>query len=150
MSARIEFLSRMRRKIKAAGYAGEWRDSDGVVTWIPRVDQTAPQIAAAQAIVASYDAAADAAQQLTEERAAANASLTANDGALVRATILTILDEFNLHALKINAILDAVDAATSLTDLKTRVGNIVDYPQRTANQLRTSITNKINAGDADS
>lgn len=60
-----------------------------------------------------------------------------------RAFALVCLDEFNAHALKINAILDAVDAATSLADLKTRVGLIADYPQRTIAQLKTGLRNKL-------
>jgi hypothetical protein len=62
---------------------------------------------------------------------------------LLRAVVLMTLDELNGHALKINAILDAVDAATSLSDLKTRVGTITDYPQRTPQQARTVIRSKL-------
>ena len=62
---------------------------------------------------------------------------------LMRALMLVILDEFNNHALKINSILDAVDAATSLADLKTRIAAIPDYPQRTADQIRTAIRNQL-------
>jgi hypothetical protein len=62
---------------------------------------------------------------------------------VLRALLLTLLDEFNAHATKTNAILDAVDAATSLADMKTRVGTINDHPQRTVAQLRTAIRNKL-------
>lgn len=67
----------------------------------------------------------------------------------VRAVAAVLLDELNSHALKINSILDAVDAATSLADLKTRIGLIADYPQRTLAQAKTSINNKIDSGEAD-
>jgi hypothetical protein len=67
----------------------------------------------------------------------------------VRAVVLLTLDELNAHALKIKEILDAVDAATNLADLKTRVALISDYPQRTSAQLITAIKNKIDSGDAD-
>lgn len=66
-----------------------------------------------------------------------------------RAIAAVLLDELNAHALKINSILDAVDAATSLADLKTRIGLIADYPQRTLAQAKTSINNKIDSGEAD-
>lgn len=67
----------------------------------------------------------------------------------LRAVILLILDEFNLHAAKFNAILDAIDAATTLPDLKTRVGLIPNYPDRTNTQLIAGIKAKINAGSVD-
>jgi hypothetical protein len=66
-----------------------------------------------------------------------------------RAVAAVLLDELNAHADKINAILSAVDAATSLADLKTRIGLIADYPQRTLAQAKTSINNKIDSGEAD-
>jgi hypothetical protein len=83
----------------------------------------------------------DAATQIQSE--------TSSDAKLKRALAAVLLDELNLHALKHNAILDAVDAATSLADLKTRIAAIPDYPQRTLTQLITAIQNKINAGTVD-
>jgi hypothetical protein len=71
------------------------------------------------------------------------------EAVLTRAAVLTILDEFNAHALKTNAILDAVDGAASLAALKTAVAAIADYPQRTKAQLLTAMQGKINAGDTD-
>lgn len=68
---------------------------------------------------------------------------------VLRGLLDALLDELNLHALKINSILDAVDAATSLADLKTRIGAISDYPQRTMTQAITSIKNHITNGDVD-
>lgn len=62
---------------------------------------------------------------------------------VVRALALATLDELNTHALKTNEILDAVDAATSLADLKTRIAAVTDYPQRTGAQLKTSVRNKL-------
>lgn len=66
-----------------------------------------------------------------------------------RGTLLVAIDELNLHALKINAILDAVDAATSLADLKSRIASIPDYPQRTPAQAKQAVKNKISSGGAD-
>lgn len=68
---------------------------------------------------------------------------------VLRAAVAVLIDELNVHALKINAILTAVDAATTLADLKTRIGLIADYPQRTLAQAKTSINNKIDSGEAD-
>jgi hypothetical protein len=79
--------------------------------------------------------------------AARDAVVSALDAAEVidRAVLLVILDELNAHALKINALLDAIDAAASLAALKTAVGAISDYPQRTVQQLRTAVRNKLGA-----
>lgn len=76
-------------------------------------------------------------------------ALSRIDSCLVRAVAATLLDELNSHADKINSILSAVDAATSLADLKSRIALINDYPQRTLAQAKTSILNKIDSGEAD-
>lgn len=60
-----------------------------------------------------------------------------------RAFALTVLDELNLHAERITAILDAIDAASSLGDVKTAVAAINDVPQRTIAQMKTSVRNKL-------
>ncbi len=60
-----------------------------------------------------------------------------------RAFALLVLDEFNACANKINELLDAMDAATSLADLKARVGSIADRPIRTAAQLKTALRNRL-------
>jgi hypothetical protein len=60
-----------------------------------------------------------------------------------RGYALVALDELNAHALKTNAILDAVDAATTLADLKTRIAAITDYPQRSIQQMQTAVRNKL-------
>lgn len=60
-----------------------------------------------------------------------------------RGYALVALDELNAHALKTNAILDAVDAATTLADLKSRVSLISDYPQRTIQQMQNAVRNKL-------
>ena len=85
-------------------------------------------------------------------RAAASTQIatgTDADAKLKRAIVDVLKDELNLHALKINAILDAVDAATSLADLKTRITAIPDYPQRTLSQIKTAIETKLTSGTVD-
>jgi len=62
---------------------------------------------------------------------------------VVRALMLAVLDEFNLHADKINAILDAIDTATTLAEVKSLISAIPDYPQRTTAQLRNEIKDKL-------
>lgn len=72
-----------------------------------------------------------------------------HESAVIRAFMLLVLDELNAHTTKTNAILTAIDNASSLAQLKTAVAAITDLPTRTAQQLRTAIETKINAGDAD-
>lgn len=62
---------------------------------------------------------------------------------VIRAFGEVVLDEFNGHADKINAILDAIDGASSLADVKGAVAAIPDSPQRTLPQLKTSVRGKL-------
>ena len=83
------------------------------------------------------------------KRAEIDLSGTASDNALLRAVLLILVDEFNIHSLKTNAILDAIDGAANLAGLKSTVGAIADLPNRTGAQLRTATINKLQSGDAD-
>lgn len=60
-----------------------------------------------------------------------------------RAFALALLDELNNHATKINSILDAIDNANNLGDVKTAVGAITDYPQRTVAQMKAAVRGKL-------
>lgn len=62
---------------------------------------------------------------------------------LIRAFMLIVLDEFNSHSIKINAILDAIDGANNLTQIKSGIVAIRDLPARTTAQLRLAIRNKL-------
>lgn len=79
----------------------------------------------------------------------ATAASSESHSVVSRAVLLALVDELNLHALKVNAILDAVDASTSLADLKSRIALIADYPARTVAQAKASIISKIDSGGAD-
>lgn len=57
------------------------------------------------------------------------------EGSVVRALALLVLDELNAHAATITAILNAADTATSLATFKTEMAAITDQPQRTQSQL---------------
>jgi hypothetical protein len=65
------------------------------------------------------------------------------DGSVVRALALLILDEFNAHAKKINDILDAADAASSLATFKTAMAAINNQPIRTVEQLKSALITKM-------
>lgn len=79
---------------------------------------------------------------LAAQRTAAKAQLDKTED-ILRAFMLSVLDELNLHAEKHNAILDAIDAASSLSNLQTRVAAISNYPARTTQQLRDAIGGKL-------
>ena len=98
--------------------------SDGPLLYVPDVLPDDPPI---------FDTTDD---PITIMRRSSKVLATSSDmhGALARAVLLALVDELNLHALKVNAILDAVDAATSLADLKSRIALIADYPARTIAQ----------------
>lgn len=102
--------------------------------WDAVNDRPIPMTAGEQAtaIAAALSAARDgAAERLTQ----------AED--ITRAFMLLVLDELNAHTAKVNAILDAIDAAASLAGLKTAIGLLADLPTRTEQQLRTAIRNKL-------
>lgn len=68
---------------------------------------------------------------------------------LIRAVVLTTLDEVNVLRSWLASFKTEVAAASSLADLKTRVAGLPGMGPRTAQQVRTAIGNKIEAGDAD-
>ena len=70
-------------------------------------------------------------------------SILVEDGSVVRALALLVLDELNSHAEKITAILDAADTATSLATFKTSMLAIADQPQRTRPQLVQALKARI-------
>lgn len=60
-----------------------------------------------------------------------------------RAFALTALDEFNLHAARITAILNAVDGAGSYGAMRAAIAAIQDVPQRNIAQLKTVLRAKL-------
>lgn len=62
---------------------------------------------------------------------------------VLRAFMLTTLDELNAHAVKINAILTAIDNGANIGAVKTNILAIADYPTRTAAQLKAAVRSKL-------
>ena len=97
----------------------------------------------------------DAAGAVAILRDVAKAVFAASDGdtqplaKACRAFALLVLDELNAHAVKMNAVLTAIDTGANLTAVKANIAAIADYPARTAAQLKQAIRDKIDAGDAD-
>jgi hypothetical protein len=124
------------------------------VDFVAHQDATGVQLTALNGYVLPSEATINAfdlpTAQLQALYAKAKALLTADDpiSKKEKAFVLVCLDEFNAHATKINAILTAIDGAGTFAAMKTAIGAINDYPQRTAAQIKTSISNKIDAGEA--
>lgn len=110
-----------------------WEIRGDLVGLMDQAERDAVDAAEAQALLDAARAAA---------KAAYDAALEEFSKALKAVALLT-QDELNLHALKINAILDAIDGASSLSTLKTAVAAIADYPQRTPAQLKAAFDNKV-------
>lgn len=68
---------------------------------------------------------------------------------LVRAEALVAMDEINLLRQWVTDFQSAVAAASSLSDLKTRVANLSNLPQRTSSQLISAVSSRIDGGGAD-
>ena len=62
---------------------------------------------------------------------------------ILRAFALAVLDEFNVHSGRINAILDAIDNGSNLASVKTGIAAINDIPDRDIADLKTAIRNHI-------
>jgi hypothetical protein len=58
---------------------------------------------------------------------------------ILRAFMLMVMNEFNRHTERTNAILTAIDNATTLATLKSAVAQINDLPTRKAAELRAAI-----------
>jgi len=102
-----------------------WTITGDVITEMSQAEKDAVDAALLQA---ARDAVADQIDQVED---------------IIRALALTLLDELNNHSLKINAILDAADNAGNLVGFKASMLAIADYPQRTIEQLKTTIRNKL-------
>ena len=60
-----------------------------------------------------------------------------------RALVLLMLDEFNLHSVKLAAVLQAAADASSLATFKTAMAAIQAIPERTPAQLKTAFRDKL-------
>lgn len=96
-------------------------------------------------IITLMDQAARDVVDTLEAEASRDSAVTELDQleGIVRAFMLVVIDEFNRHSLQTNAILDAIDNASNLATLKADIALINDLPQRTAQQLRTAVRNKL-------
>lgn len=102
--------------------------------WDAVNDRPIPMTAGEQATVT--------ASRLSTARDATAAQLTSTEN-IIRALVLLIMDEFNLHSTKESEELADIAAATSLADYKTRRGIRSAVPQRTAQQLIDAIRQKL-------
>ena len=62
---------------------------------------------------------------------------------VMRAFGEVVVDEFNTHAARINAILDAIDGASDFSEVKTAIAAISDINDRTLAQLKTAVRSKL-------
>ena len=119
----------------------------------PLAIATPAQLSAAQTAINAFDwsVAAQTAYENLQARTAADVALGDPGPAckLQRAAALALLDEINALRGWITSLKSAVAAATTLADMKTRVAALASMPDRTAAQVRTAITGKIDSGAAD-
>lgn len=73
----------------------------------------------------------------------------AAQNALLRGTILVLIDEINLLRQWTTDFKAQTALASNLADFKTRTAGLSNMPARTGTQARTAIKAKIDAGDAD-
>lgn len=85
----------------------------------------------------------------TRTRALMDLVLIGSSYARDRGIVILTKDEINILRQWITAFKVEVSSATSLNDLKTRVGKLPNLPDRTAQQAKTALENIITAGQAD-
>ena len=123
-----------------AGTVNDWKVEGGAVVLLTQADLDAITLA-------NWLAASNSLVQFKANlKAELVASIDADDdreARLIRAMAEVMLDEVNNHALTINAILDAADAASNLATFKTAMAAITDIPPRTLAQMKTAIQNKL-------
>jgi hypothetical protein len=71
------------------------------------------------------------------------------EAAVLRAIVLLLIDELNSLRVWITSFKAATAAATTLANLQSRVAALANMPDRTAEQAKTAIKAKLEAGDAD-
>lgn len=101
--------------------------------------------------VLAYLAPPSDAELTAATRLAATGYSTRRDGLiqLIRAVLLLTMDELNVLRARLRAQDNAIAAATSLADLKTRWAALNPVPDRTAAQIKPALLNRINTPDAD-
>lgn len=115
---------------------------------------TTQQRADAQAMAAAFDwsAATDKTWRDARQRARDAVILElvgSSNERVLRALLLTLIDELNSLRSWLRSFKTETAAATNLANFQTRVAALPNLPDRTARQARTSIAAKITAGDAD-
>lgn len=126
-------------------------DANNKATWSV---QPSTLQAAAQAVITAFDAspAADVAWVNLAARTAAQQAVGTDKSAVykvARAEAAVLVDEINALRQWIVNFKAAVAAASSLSNLQTRVAALPDMPDRTLAQAQTAITAKIAAGTVD-
>jgi len=103
-------------------------------------------------VVTEAWSAQDLAQKESDRQAAYAAEAAAfrtlqseldNAQLITKGMALTILDELNRITSRMRDFDAAVQAATSLADLKTRVGGLLPIPERTVAQLKAAVKAKV-------
>ncbi len=112
--------------------------------WREGADHTA-----AQALIDGWDWTPRTDIQELREEAAALFSAMEREGQALRGLALVTMDEVNILRSWVAQFKAAVNLASSLADLKTRVAALPNVPQRTASDIKPAIVTKINSADAD-
>jgi hypothetical protein len=102
-----------------------WKDVAGIATEMTPAEKAAVD---ASRVEASRDSAVTRMDDLED---------------IVRAIALTLLDAHNANRTALNAILDGIDAAASLADVKASIGAIANLPIGNGAQLRAQVRAKL-------
>lgn len=121
-------------------------DEAGAVTVVTTVALSANQLATVQTIVDLHPASVLPRLRLSASNLFSKQS---DQQLLLRSVALVACDEINLLRSWVSQFKAAVAASTSLADLKARVANLPDLPQRTPAQAKAAVVQKNTTGEAD-
>ena len=124
---------------------------DIIGQWNPAIGPQPTQAQLAAVTQAQVDAAKAAIRRAAAAEIFGRTEL-AGDGQILRAVVLTLVDEINLLRQRLAAQDAVVAAATSLADLKSRWATMASaspVPDRTPVQAKNAIAAKLNSGGAD-
>jgi hypothetical protein len=131
------------RSVNTADYSPvDWvinPDLTAVVGWPSRYWTL---VADAVGLMTPAERAAVDGAELAAARDAVASSLTDVEN-IDRALLRILMDELNSHTARINAILTAIDNASSLANLRSAVVGIADLPVRTDADLRVGLRAKL-------
>lgn len=141
-------IDRLQHTLEAAGIYGVTIDGGGPGVTISFLAETSQsQRTQADAILAAFNWSQAAHNVWLNELAKAEAVRLFDDlqgnGKIIRAIVLTLIDEVNVLRQWLTALKAATALSTNYSTLKSGIAGLANTPDRTVAQAKTAISNKV-------